>query len=137
VLIGGGLGAAALFLGGAPAGAGVLAPRRAAGAAAAVGDPLWQQAYAKGIVYGSSTATWQVGPDPGYSQLFQREAGILFTEDDLLWYRLRPTPTSGLDFSYGDQIIAYAEGNGQHVFGAHLVWDEGFGDGWTDDDLWG
>lgn len=20
---------------------------------------------------------------------------------------------------------------------AHLVWDEGFGDGWTDDDLWG
>jgi endo-1,4-beta-xylanase len=23
------------------------------------------------------------------------------------------------------------------VFGAHLVWDEGFGDGWTDDDLWG
>jgi endo-1,4-beta-xylanase len=23
------------------------------------------------------------------------------------------------------------------VFGAHLVWDEGFGEGWTDDDLWG
>lgn len=23
------------------------------------------------------------------------------------------------------------------MFGAHLVWDEGFGDGWTDDDLWG
>jgi hypothetical protein len=66
-------------------------------------------ALAKGIVYGSSTATWQVGPDPDYSQLFQREAGILFTEDDLLWYRLRPTPTSGLDFSYRDQIIAYAE----------------------------
>jgi hypothetical protein len=34
-------------------------------------------------------------------------------------------------------LFAYAEGNGQHVFGAHLVWDEGFGDGWTDDDLWG
>jgi endo-1,4-beta-xylanase len=115
----------------------VLAPRSGAASAAALGDPLRQQAYAKGIVYGSSTATWQVGPDPDYSQLFQREAGILFTEDDLLWYRLRPTPTSGLDFSYGDQIIAYAEANGQHVFGAHLVWDEGFGDGWTDDALWG
>src|SRR5215210_965675 len=23
------------------------------------------------------------------------------------------------------------------VFGAHLVWDQGFGEGWTDDDLWG
>ena len=139
VLVGGGLAAAALFLGGAPAAASVLAPRSGAanGAAAAVGDPLWQQAIAKGIVYGSSTATWQVDPDPAYSQLFQREAGILFTEDDLLWYRLRPTPTSGLDFSFGDRIIGYAEANGQHVFGAHLVWDEGFGEGWTDDDLWG
>ena len=92
---------------------------------------------AKGIVYGSSTATWQVGPDPDYSQLFQREAGILFTEDDLLWYRLKPTPSSALDFSFGDQIIGYAETNQQHVFGAHLAWDEGFGDGWTDNDLWG
>jgi endo-1,4-beta-xylanase len=23
------------------------------------------------------------------------------------------------------------------ILGAHLVWDEGFGDGWSDDDLWG
>jgi endo-1,4-beta-xylanase len=139
-LIGGGLGAAAVLAGAGPAVASVLAPRTGAAdgaAAAATGIPLWQQALAKGIVYGSSTATWQVGPDPDYSQLFQREAGILFTEDDLLWYRLKPTPSSALDFSFGDQIIAYAEGNQQHVFGAHLVWDEGFGDGWTDDDLWG
>jgi endo-1,4-beta-xylanase len=121
-------------------GGGVSAAARTvtrAGAAAAVGDPLWQQAYAKGIVYGSSTATWQVEPDPGYSALFQREAGLLFTEDDLLWYQLKPTPGSPLNFSTGDRIIGYAEGNGQHVFAAHLVWDEGFGEGWTDDDLWG
>jgi endo-1,4-beta-xylanase len=130
VLIGGGLGAAALFGGGVPAFAG------AAGGAAAA-DPLWRQALAKGIVYGSSTATWQVDPDPDYSRLFRREAGILFTEDDLLWYRLRPTPTSGLDFSFGDEIIGFAEANRQHVFGAHLAWDEGFGEGWTEDDLWG
>jgi endo-1,4-beta-xylanase len=118
-------------------GGGVAAVARAAGqSAAAVGDPLWQQAYAKGIVYGSSTATWQIEPDPDYSALFQREAGTLFTEDDLLWYQLKPTPSSPLNFSTGDRIIAYAEGNGQHVFAAHLVWDEGFGEGWTDDDLW-
>src|SRR5919109_1423796 len=134
VVVGGGVAMATLLGGGATAAARALAGGLRP---AAVGDPLWQQAYAKGIVYGSSTATWQFEPDPDYSALFQREAGILFTEDDLLWYRLKPTPTSPLDFSFGDRIVAYAEGNGQHVFGAHLVWDEGFGEGWTEDDLWG
>src|ERR687888_1696471 len=81
--------------------------------------------------------TRQFEPDPQYSALFQREAGMLFTEDDLLWYRLKPTPSSELNSSFGDRIIGYAETNGQRVFGAHLVWDEGFGDGWTDEDLWG
>jgi endo-1,4-beta-xylanase len=139
-LIGGGLAAGAVVAGAGPAVASVLAPRPGAGdAITAVGDPLWQQAYLKGIVYGSSTATWQVGPDPDYAALFKREADVLFTEDDLLWYRLRPSPTSGLDFTFGDQIIAYAEAapNPQHVFAAHLIWDEGFGDGWTEDDLFG
>jgi endo-1,4-beta-xylanase len=145
-LIGGGLGAATLLAGARPALASVLAPNAGAArgavagttrgaAATAVGDPLWQLAAAKGILYGSSTATWQVQPDPDYAQLFAREAGILFTEDDLLWYRLRPSIDSGLDFSFGDQIIGFAEGNGQRVFGAHLAWDEGFGDGWTEDQL--
>jgi endo-1,4-beta-xylanase len=97
--------------------------------------PLWQTAFANGLVYGSSIATWQL--DPTYSKLFAREAAILFTEDDLLWYRLKPTPKADLDFKYGDQIVEFAEKNGMLVLGAHLVWDEGFGEGWTDDDLWG
>jgi endo-1,4-beta-xylanase len=98
--------------------------------------PLWQTALQRGIVYGSSTATWQVS-DPEYSGLFARESAILFTEDDLLWYRLRPTPTSALDFTYGDRIVAFAERQGILVLGAHLVWDDGFGEGWTFEDLWG
>lgn len=98
--------------------------------------PLWETAFQSGILYGSSSATWQLS-DPSYRRLFAREAGVLFTEDDLLWYRLRPTPESGLDFKYGDQIVAFAERSGMLVLGAHLVWDEGFGEGWTDDDLWG
>jgi endo-1,4-beta-xylanase len=98
--------------------------------------PLWKQARRRGIAYGSSTATWQLA-DEEYAALFAREAGILFTEDDLLWYRLKPTPESPLDFSFGDQIVAFAERHGMAVLGAHLVWDEGFGEGWTEDDLWG
>ena len=96
--------------------------------------PLWERPIERGLVYGSSAATWQL-EDTQYRALHAREASILFTEDDLLWYRLRPTPTSDLDFSYADRIVGYAERQGMLVFGAHLVWDEGFGEGWTESDL--
>jgi endo-1,4-beta-xylanase len=97
--------------------------------------PLWQQAAKKGIVFGSSIATWQL--DDTYPALHAREAALLFTEDDLLWYQLKPKPKAPLNFEPGDEIIAFAEQNKQLTIGAHLVWDEGFGEGWTDDDLWG
>jgi endo-1,4-beta-xylanase len=101
----------------------------------AVRIPLWQQAARKGLVFGSSIASWQL--DETYPALFAREAGLLFTEDDLLWYQLKPGPAAPLNFGPGDQIVAFAEANRQLTIGAHLAWDEGFGDGWTEDDLWG
>src|SRR4051794_24463604 len=52
------------------------------------GSALWQVAARNGVLYGSSTATWQIS-DARYRRLYEREAAILFTEDDLLWYRLR------------------------------------------------
>lgn len=99
--------------------------------------PLWRPALRQGIVFGSSVATWQIENDPEYRALLNREAAILFTEDDLLWYKLKPTPEAELDFTFGDQIIELAEAQNQLVLGAHLVWDEGFGEGWSEDDLWG
>jgi endo-1,4-beta-xylanase len=100
--------------------------------------PLWQIAQKRGIVYGGSISTWMYADDPAYKALFRRQVGMLWPEDDFLWYRLRPSPTSGLDFTYPDMIVEFAESNGQLVIGAPgLVWDEGFGPGWTDDDLWG
>ncbi|MBA3415633.1 MAG: endo-1,4-beta-xylanase, partial [Chloroflexia bacterium] len=100
------------------------------------GVPLWRTAADRGLVYGTSAATWQL-EDAEYARLVDHEAAILFTEDDLLWYRLRPTPDAELDFTYGDQFFAFAEERGQLVFATHLVWDEGFGEGWTEDDLFG
>ena len=50
--------------------------------------------------------------------------------------RLKPTQTSSLDFSYGDRAVAFAQANAQSVFAAHLVWDEGLGDGWPPDQLY-
>jgi endo-1,4-beta-xylanase len=98
--------------------------------------PLGRIGRRRGIAVGSSAATWQLS-DPDYRHLFGRQAAALFTEDDLLWYRLKPTPDSPLDFRYGDRIVAFAAQHGMPVVGAHLVWDQGFGGGWTDDDLWG
>ncbi len=129
-LIGSGIGAAAVLGGSASTFLG-MAP-----AAAAPGGSLYQAALAKGIRYGSSAATWQVQPDAAYAALYARESGFLLTEDDLLWYRLKPTKDSPLDFTYGDQIVSFATSNAQPVLAAHLVWDEGLGDGWEQDALY-
>lgn len=97
--------------------------------------PLWRTAKNRGLAYGTAWATWM--DDSELITLQDREAAILLTQDDLLWYVLKPNPKAKLDFSYGDQFYALAEKEKQLVLGAHLVWDEGFGDGWSDDDLWG
>jgi endo-1,4-beta-xylanase len=136
MLKGAGVGAATLLSGARP----VFAARPAPPPAPT--GQLYQAAKAKGILYGSSLATWQYAgsefsqPDPDYAALFAREAGMLFTEDDLLWWRLKPCQTCALDFSYGDRIVSFAQGNGQPVFGAHLVWDQGLGEGWPPDALY-
>jgi endo-1,4-beta-xylanase len=120
--------------------AGAVAAGALGGAASAFAGgskpPLWKTALQRGLIYGSSWST-RLADDADYGALINREAAILFTEDDLLWYQLKPTPDSPLDFSFGDRFIQTAERQRQLVFGAHLVWDEGFGEGWTEDDLWG
>ena len=96
--------------------------------------PLWKKASRCGVVFGSSIATWQL--DGEYGKLHGREAGLMFTEDDLLWYQLKPRPHARLNFDPGDRIVRHARKYQQLRIGAHLVWDEGFGEGWTDEDLW-
>ena len=130
------LGAAGLAAAGVVGAAVPAAGSTAAGTGSGGRTPLYRLARRHGIAYGTSAATWQL-EDTEYAALVAREAAILFTEDDLLWYRLKPTPDSPLDFSFGDQIVGFAERHHMLVFGAHLVWDEGFGEGWTEDDLWG
>jgi endo-1,4-beta-xylanase len=127
--------AAGVAAGGVLSGAG---PALAETASGHFRTPLWEVAQRRGVVYGGSISTWMYQGDPAYAHLFRREVAMLWPEDDFLWYRLRPSPTSGLDFTYPDMIVEFAERNRQLIIGAPgLVWDQGFGDGWTDNDLWG
>lgn len=99
---------------------GVASPGGAAQpAACSVRTPLWKDAYRSGIVYGTALATWQQGR--GFRGVVNREAAVLFTQDDLLWYVVKPTPDSELDFSYADSRFDLPERHGQLVCAAHLV----------------
>ncbi len=125
------------------AGAGAALPVEAAAQGGQALKALWQIARSRGLAFGSSTATWQLFEDPPgnlklseYAALFRKQAEVLFTEDDLLWYKLKPTPDAKLDFRYADLLYDFARRNRQLVFAAHLVWDEGFGEGWPEDYLW-
>src|SRR3954469_16780598 len=120
-------------------GAGAVAAAALSGplADAALGAPksaLWRAARSNGIVYGAATASWQFEDDK-YMEIIRRQAALLFTQDDFLWYTLKPSRNAPLDFTAGDKIVNLAEANRQLLFGAHLVWDEGFGDGWNTDEL--
>ena len=87
-----------------------------------------------GLEFGTSAATGQLD-DANYSRLVDTQSGLVLTEDDLLWYRLRPSPEAALDFSYADAFFQPADKHRQRVVGAHLGWDEGFGDGCTTEAL--
>jgi endo-1,4-beta-xylanase len=51
---------------------------------------------------------------------------------------LKPKPGAPLSFRHSDRMVNLAHRNGQLVLGAPgLAWDDGFGPGWTDNDIWG
>jgi len=129
-----------VLLGTATVAGGALLAGPAAGAAEAAGAAhhrraLWKDAAANGLAFGSSVATWQL--DDQYRHVHGHEAAVMFTEDDLLWYRLKPSLKAPINFSRGDRMVQFAERHYQLIIGAHLAWDEGFGEGWTEDELFG
>jgi endo-1,4-beta-xylanase len=103
-------------------------------AARASDQPLWKIAQRNGVVFGTAIATWMFEDEP-FMDLVDREAALIFTMDDFLWYQLKPSRDAPLNFDAGDAIVAKAEENRQLVFGAHLVWDEGLGEGWEEGEL--
>jgi endo-1,4-beta-xylanase len=112
--------------------AGALGPL--AGPAIASRAPLWKLSQRHGVVFGTAIATWMFEDEP-FMGLVDREAALIFTMDDFLWYQLKPSRDAPLNFDAGDAIVAKAKENRQLIFGAHLVWDEGLGEGWEEGEL--
>ncbi|HEX2057527.1 MAG TPA: endo-1,4-beta-xylanase, partial [Actinomycetota bacterium] len=49
--------------------------------------------------------------------------------------RAHARDAAGPPFEAGDAIVEKAKENRQLIFGAHLVWDEGLGEGWEEGEL--
>jgi endo-1,4-beta-xylanase len=120
--------------GAAGAAAGAAMSGTLAETALAARKPLWRVAQSNGIAYGAAIASWMLDDDE-YMALVKRQAAIIFTQDDFLWYVLKPSRNAPVNFEASDKIVERAEANKQLVFGAHLVWDEGFGEGWGEDEM--
>jgi endo-1,4-beta-xylanase len=120
--------------GAAGAAAGAALSGTLAETALAARKPLWRVAQSNGIAYGAAIASWMLEDDE-YMALVKRQASIIFTQDDFLWYVLKPSRDAPVSFEASDKIVEKAEANKQLVFGAHLVWDEGFGEGWGEDEM--
>jgi endo-1,4-beta-xylanase len=105
----------------------VLTPRVSA---AAHGSPSWSAdslnaaAARKGVAYGSAVNGVTLRQSPAYGQALAREAGILVSENAMKLTYAWPAPDT-LGFAYADEVVAFAEGNGQPMRGHTLVWHEG------------
>ncbi|MCJ2034690.1 endo-1,4-beta-xylanase [Methylobacterium sp. J-068] len=88
-----------------------------------VADGLNAAAAAKGVAYGSAVNGVALRQQPAYARALAREAGILVSENAMkLTYAWREPDT--LDFTYADEVMAFAETNRQRMRGHTLVWHE-------------
>nr|USU32150.1 endo-1,4-beta-xylanase [Methylobacterium sp. OTU13CASTA1] len=99
-------------------------PVSAAARGAWAADGLNAAAARKGIAYGSAVNITPLRQNPAYGRALARECGVLVPENAMkLAYAWRaPGP---IDFSFADETVAFAQGNGQCLRGHTLVWHEG------------
>ena len=65
--------------------AGVAAARFGASSHAAETESLRRLAAAKGLIYGTTIAAWQITHDPGFIGLVEQQAGLVVPENDMKW----------------------------------------------------
>lgn len=93
----------------------------AASAAYAQDLPLRALAEARGIEIGAAVAVAPLRSETDYSEVLQREFGMLVGENAFKWESIHPGPKV-FRFDETDAIVTFAEANGMKVRGHTLVW---------------
>lgn len=87
--------------------------------------PLRERAAAKGLIYGAAGRSTDFNLDPLLTNSFIRECSMLVPEWELKWADTAPPLRPGFhqfDFTYGDQMLAFAQTHGMLMRGHTLVW---------------
>lgn len=59
--------------------------------------------------------------NPAYTDIIKGECGIVVAENEMKWQAIRPSPTA-YNFDRMDEIVRWAQANGQAVRGHTLLW---------------
>lgn len=106
------------------AGAGAMAACASPGAPAPVfpvdPEPLKDLAKAKGLLFGTAMAAYQVD-DPAYVRLVQADCGVIVAENEHKWYTIHPQPDAW-NFEPADKLVGFAQANGLKMRGHTMIW---------------
>lgn len=106
------------------AGAGAMAACASPGAPPPVfpvdPEPLKDLAKAKGLLFGTAMAAYQVD-DPEYVRLVQADCGVIVAENEHKWYTIHPQPDVW-NFEPADKLVGFAQANGLKMRGHTVIW---------------
>ncbi|MGH3990879.1 MAG: endo-1,4-beta-xylanase, partial [Pseudonocardiaceae bacterium] len=84
-------------------------------------QPLRAHAAARGILIGTAVATGPLANETPYRTAAAREFNAVTAENAMKWDATEPN-RGQFTFTAADQVMAFAEANGQQVHGHTLVW---------------
>jgi endo-1,4-beta-xylanase len=89
---------------------------------AAETESLRRLAAAKGLIYGTTIAAWQITHDPGFIGLVERQAGLVVPENDMKWRDINGGAPGQDDYSRADTVAGFAVESGMALRGHNCLW---------------
>ncbi len=102
--------------------AGVAAARFGASSHAAEAESLRRLAAAKGLIYGTTIAAWQITHDPGFIGLVEQQAGLVVPENDMKWRDINGGAPGQDDYRQADAVAGFAVESGMALRGHNCLW---------------
>ena len=85
-------------------------------------ESLRRLAAAKGLIYGTTIAAWQITHDPGFIGLVERQAGLVVPENDMKWRDINGGAPGQDDYSRADTVAGFAVESGMALRGHNCLW---------------